>query len=145
MIISIGCDHGGFAMKERIVELLKGINIQVIDQGCYSDESVSYPMFAHKVTNDIQNQKADFGVLICKTGVGMSIAANKQKGIRAALVSDKEVAMLARKHNDANVICFGANYITFDNALECLLTFINESFEGGRHISRIKLLESDQE
>ena len=88
---------GGFAMKERIVELLKGINIQVIDQGCYSDESVSYPMFAHKVTNDIQNQKADFGVLICKTGVGMSIAANKQKGIRAALVSDKEVAMLARK------------------------------------------------
>lgn len=143
MIVSIGCDHGGFEMKEKIVELLNGINIQVIDEGCYSEDSVSYPIFAQKVANDVQKEKATYGILICKTGVGMSIAANKQKGIRAALVCDKEVAALARKHNDANVICFGANYITFENAIECLLTFINEAFEGGRHASRVKLLEQE--
>lgn len=143
MIVSVGCDHGGFELKEKLAKLLKEINIQVIDQGCYSTDSVSYPVFAQKVTTDIQKEKADFGVLICKTGVGMSIAANKQKGIRAALVCAKEVATLSRKHNDANVICFGANYITFDEAVECLLTFINETFEGGRHASRVKLLEQE--
>ena len=111
MKLSIASDHGGFLLKEEVLNYLKEKGYDVIDEGCYSQDRVDYPVFAVKVSDDVFDKKADFGILICTSGIGMSICANKHKGIRAALVMNEDAAKFSRLHNNANVICMGAKYL----------------------------------
>jgi len=141
MIIAFGADHGGVQLKAALLESARGEGHTVIDCGTTESSSVDYPDFARAVTTLINAGKAERGVLICTTGVGMSIAANKVRGIRAALVCNEQVAALSRKHNDTNVICFGALYTDVAAAREMLHIWLNTNFEGGRHQRRIEKLE----
>lgn len=141
MKISIGADHGGFELKDKVVEHLKKQNIEVIDRGTFGSESVDFPDFSKLVTKDVQEQTSDLGILICGTGIGMSIAANKQKGIRAALVGDVFSAKATREHNNSNVLCLGARVTGDSLALMIVDTWLNAEFEGGRHINRIEKIE----
>ena len=144
-MIAIGCDHGGYALKLELIKYLKEHNIPFTDYGC-NGESVDYPDIAEKVCREIVAGKAETGVLICGTGIGISMAANKIKGIRAALCSDWYSAKYTRLHNDANVICMGGRTIGPGLAVELLDVFLNTEFEGGRHavrVDKIKKLEED--
>ena len=141
LILSLGSDHAGFALKSALVAQLKSLGIQVLDRGTHSAESCHYPTYAHAVGADVVSGAARFGILICSTGIGISIAANKIPGIRAALVHKVEMATLARQHNDANVLCFGARYATPEFAAESLAAFLKAEFEGGRHDIRLGMLE----
>lgn len=145
MIIAIGADHGGVELKSALIEFIKNSGYTVIDCGTSGPESVDYADYAGAVTKLITNGKADRGVLICKSGVGMSIAANKVRGIRAALVYNKDIASLSRKHNNANVICFGASFVDSAAAREMLNIWLNTEFEGGRHQRRVDKLDKLQE
>lgn len=145
MKISIGNDHGGFLLKQEILKYLFDNNIQVIDEGCHNLESCDYPEFAIKVAKDVQSKNCDFGILICTTGIGMSISANKCKGVRAALVNNLESAHLTRQHNDSNIICLGAKYISTQEAISFIEAFINEQFEDGRHANRVKMITKQEE
>jgi len=140
MKISIGCDHGGFNLKQQVLNYLQN-KYEVIDYGCHSLESCDYPVFAKKVAEDVSNKISDFGVLICTTGIGMSITANKYKGVRAALVTNEESAHLTRMHNNSNIICMGAKFTSYDEAIKYLDAFLNEQFEGGRHQRRVDQIE----
>ncbi|HDP69064.1 MAG TPA: ribose 5-phosphate isomerase B [Candidatus Marinimicrobia bacterium] len=145
MIIAFGADHGGVQLKAALLEYARGEGHTVIDCGTTENSSVDYPDFAKVVTTLINARKAERGVLICTTGVGMSMAANKARGIRAALVCNEQVAALSRKHNDTNVICFGALYTDVAAARKMLHIWLNTGFEGGRHQRRIAKLESSEE
>ena len=145
MRISIGCDHAARSLKLEIVEHLKQKNIIVIDQGTHTDESTDYPIYAKRVSKDIQDNKADFGILICGTGVGMSIAANKQKGIRAVVTSDTFSARASREHNNANVLCFGARVVGSGLAKQIVDEFLSTTYEGGRHDNRVLMLKMEGE
>ncbi len=145
MKISIGCDHGGFSLKEELKVALIEKNVEVIDQGTYNLDSVDYPLFAEKVSKDVQSKVSDFGLLICTTGIGMCISANKFKGIRAALVNNLDSATLTRKHNNSNIICLGAKYTNISDALDLVYTFINTEFEGGRHERRVEIIGKQEE
>ena len=137
--LSIGADHGGYLLREAI---LKGLpDYTFIDHGTHSPQSVDYPDYARLVAQDILDGKAKLGVLICTSGIGISIAANKIKGIRAALVHNEDGAYFARLHNNANVICFGQKYFTPYLAIKLLKTFVETPFEGERHLKRIHKLE----
>ncbi|HCJ12212.1 MAG: ribose 5-phosphate isomerase B [Verrucomicrobia bacterium GWF2_51_19] len=140
MKISIGSDHGAFELKQHLIEHLSQ-HATVLDRGTYSKESVDYPDFAHKVAEDVVSGKADRGILICQTGIGMSIAANKVNGVRAALVTNADAAAFCRLHNDANVLCLGAKYTSPTDALAWAQTFLTTEFEGGRHIRRVQKFE----
>lgn len=135
--LAIGCDHAGFQLKQEILKWLQEQGYQVKDHGAYSEQSVDYPDFAHPVALAVENKEADFGVLICGSGNGISMAANKHAGIRAALCWKKEIAELARQHNDANIISLPARFITTDEAIQSVNVFLNTSFEGGRHQNRV--------
>lgn len=135
--IAIGCDHCGFALKQFIVPFLQNTGYDPQDFGCYSTESVDYPDIAQKVGEEVALGNANQGILICNTGIGMSIAANKIKGIRAALCCDVFAAQRARQHNDANVLCLRAENIDNESALEIVKTFLAVDFEGGRHLRRV--------
>ncbi|HNZ54782.1 MAG TPA: ribose 5-phosphate isomerase B [bacterium] len=137
MKISIGADHGGFELKTELVKFIKSLGHTVIDNGTNSPDSVDYPDYAKVVAHDILEKRADFGVLICGSGIGISIAANRFKGIRAALVTRKEYATLSRQHNNANIIAFGGRFIKFEEAKEYLEIFLLTPFEGGRHEKRV--------
>ncbi|MDO9548005.1 MAG: ribose 5-phosphate isomerase B [Candidatus Marinimicrobia bacterium] len=137
MIIAFGSDHGGVELKSALIKFARKSGHTVIDCGTSGTESVDYADYAGAVTKLITDQQADRGVLVCKTGIGMSIAANKVRGIRAALVYNIEVASLSRKHNNANVICFGASYTDPASAGKMLDIWLNTEFEGGRHQRRI--------
>ena len=137
MNISIGADHGGVELRSVLVEALCEWGHTVFDHGTKDKQSVDYPDYAKMVGEDVASGKAEFGILICKTGIGMSIAANKVGGIRAALVSSEEQAVLSRRHNDANVICFGAKYVTPASSKLLTKVFLKTSFEGGRHRRRL--------
>ena len=137
MKISIGSDHAAFALKEHIVEYLKSKGIEVLNEGTFSEESVDYPIFAEKVANDVLEGKADYGVLMCGTGLGMSIAANKFKGIYAALCLYPTMAKYARLHNDANVLVMAGRLMGPTLAEETVDTFLNTQFAGDRHQRRI--------
>lgn len=137
MIISIGADHGGFELKRELVGFIKSLGHSVIDNGTNSPDSVDYPDYAKLVAHDILEKRADFGVLICGSGIGISIAANRFKGIRAALVTRKEYATLSRQHNNANIIVFGGRFTTIEEAKEYLEIFLLTPFEGGRHEKRV--------
>ncbi|MGD9604795.1 MAG: ribose 5-phosphate isomerase B [Bacilli bacterium] len=140
MIISIACDHGGFPLKAPLVSYLQEKGYQILDRGCYSLDRVDYPEFAKEVCKDITSKKATYGILICTTGIGMSIYANKWKGIRAALVTNLESAHLSRQHNDSNVITMGAKFTEFNDAILYVEAFVNEKFEGGRHERRVCMI-----
>ncbi len=141
MRIAIGADHGGYHLKEEIRQSLEKSGHTVQDFGCYSTESVDYPDYAILVTRAIQQNEADKGILVCGTGIGMSIAANKQSGIRAALCHDLFSAQATREHNDSNVLCMGGRVIGSGLALSIVDTWLNTEFSGGRHLRRIAKLE----
>ena len=140
-IIAVGCDHGGYDLKNTIIKLLTDKGYTVNDLGTYGTESVDYPVYASKVCDAVTSGEAPLGILVCGTGIGMSIAANKHRGIRAALCSDVFSAKMTRAHNDANVLCLGARVIGPGLACEIVKAFLSSSFEGGRHSKRVEMLE----
>jgi ribose 5-phosphate isomerase B len=137
MKIAIGADHAGFALKEQLRADLSAEGHEVMDFGTDSSESVDYPDYAQKVGREVSTGRVDRGVLVCGTGIGMEIAANKIEGVRAASAQSEEETRLCRAHNDANVVTFGARLIGYDLARKLLDIFLNTSFEGGRHARRI--------
>lgn len=138
MIVAIGADHGGFELKEQLLVEYVRDDIEFEDVGTFSSESCDYPLIADKVAKCVLSGRADMGILICGTGVGISIAANRNKGIRAALIYSNEVAALAREHNDANVAVFGARTQSKKDIVQYLDTFFATSFSNGeRHCRRI--------
>jgi ribose 5-phosphate isomerase B len=137
MKISIGCDHAGFEYKEAIRKKLSAGGYEVKDFGAFSTESVDYPDFSHPVATSVEKKEADLGILICGSGNGVCMAANKHQGIRAALCWTEEISALARTHNNANVVCLPARFISLDTAEKIVHTFLNTSFEGGRHERRV--------
>jgi len=141
MKIAFGCDHGGLELKNYLMEELAKDGHEITDEGTYSKESCDYPVFAHKVARAVTSGEADRGVLVCTTGIGMSIAANKIKGARAALIHELHGAEFCRRHNDANIICFGQKAVDKETALECARVFLSTEFEGGRHERRVNLFE----
>ena len=137
MKIVIGCDHGGFDHKNAIVEHLKSKGHEVVDCGIYENKSVDYPDIAVKVCAEITNGNCERGILVCGTGIGMSLAANKVKGIRAAACSEHFSAKYTRLHNDTNIICLGGRVLGIGTTLELVDLFIETEFEGGRHQTRV--------
>ena len=143
MTISIGSDHRGYGLKGKLIDYLKSKNNNVIDFGTDSDASVDYPDFAKKVGESVAKKESHYGIAICGSGIGISIAANKVKGIRAVNANNKDMAEMSRKHNDANVICFGADFIDFDTAVKYWEIFSTTQFEGGeRHNRRIEKINN---
>ncbi|MCS6963295.1 ribose 5-phosphate isomerase B [Thermoflexus sp.] len=138
MRIAIGADHAGYTLKETLVAYMREHGIEVIDFGTHGPDSVDYPDYARVVAEAVAGGGADFGVLICGTGIGMSIAANKVPGIRAAAVSDVYSARMSRAHNDANILCLGGRVVGPGLAIEILETWLRTSFEGGRHARRLE-------
>ena len=140
MKVSIGSDHGGYELKLEVIEHLKKRGFEVTDVGTDSPASCDYPIYAKKVTEDIQSKNADLGILICGTGIGMSMAANKEPGIRAALCHDTFSAKATREHNDANILCMGARVVGPGLALMIIDTFLDTPFSNDeRHIRRISM------
>lgn len=135
---AIGCDHAGYILKEIIKKHLEDKGFTFNDVGTYSEASVDYPDYAHPVAKAVEDGLCKLGILICGSGNGVCITANKHQGIRAALCWNAEIAALARKHNDANVICLPARYISSGQAIDIMDTFINTEFEGGRHEKRVE-------
>jgi len=138
--ISIGSDHAGYELKSKVIEHLKARGIEVIDVGTYSSESCHYPDFAHAVCKNIQTGVTELGILVCGTGIGMSMAANKHRGIRAAACSDTFSARLTRMHNNANVLCFGERVVGLGLAIDLVDNFIDAEFEGGKHQTRVDMI-----
>lgn len=136
--ISIGCDHAGFPYKEGIINYLRSQGFTVLDFGTNSADSVDYPDYVHPAANSIEQGKADMGVLICGSGNGVCMTANKHLGIRAAMVWKEEIARLARQHNNANMICLPARFITLEEAVHFTDVFLHTDFEGGRHERRVE-------
>lgn len=137
MNIAIGADHAGYELKKTIISFLTDKGHKVEDFGCYSEKSIDYPDYAHPVCDSIEKKKNRFGVLICGSGNGISMAANKHLNIRAALCWKTEVAELARQHNDANIVSIPARFISEEKALNIVDVFFNTEFEGGRHQKRV--------
>jgi len=137
MKISIGNDHAGPEYKKAIVEMLKAKGHEVTNYGTDSADSVDYPDFGHPVATDVESGKAQLGIVICGSGNGINMTVNKHQGIRAALCWTKEIAALARQHNDANIISIPARYTSINQAVEMVETFLNTDFEGGRHQNRV--------
>ena len=140
MKIALGSDHAGYSLKEEVKKYLDLKERPFTDFGTFKIDSSDYPEFAYKVANAIASEECDRGILICGTGIGMSITANKIKGIRAAVVNTEESAKMSRLHNDANILCLGARMVEPEQALKILDIWINTSFEGGRHQKRTDLI-----
>jgi ribose 5-phosphate isomerase B len=136
-MIAIGADHAGFAYKEQIKELLRSMNVEFRDLGTASAESTDYPDYAHSVAEAVASGAAEFGILVCGTGIGMSIVANKHQGVRASNVESVDAARLARQHNDANILALGARLTSWETAKEIIAVFLATPFEGGRHQRRV--------
>ncbi len=141
-MISIGADHGGFLIKEAIKSYLASKNIEYKDFGTYSENSVDYPEIAYKVAKSVTSGKASKAILCCGTGIGISIAANKVKGIRAAVVTNEFCAEMTRRHNDSNILCLGGRVIDSQMAIKLTDIFINTPFEGDRHEKRVDMITS---
>ncbi len=135
--IAIGCDHAGFDCKEELISFLEAEGMTFKDFGTYNKDSVDYPDFAHPVAEAVQNGEAAFGVLLCGSANGVAITANKHQGVRAAICWGEELAELARKHNNANIICIPARFVRDGLAEKMLDTFMNTNFDGGRHDNRV--------
>ncbi len=140
-MIAIGCDHGGFNLKNAIMKKLEEMGYDYKDFGTYSTDSCDYPDIAKEVCKAITSGQCDKGILVCGTGIGMSMAANKVKGIRAAHVTDTFSARMTKEHNDANVICLGERITGIEIALEIVEAYLNATFQGGRHANRVAKIE----
>ena len=139
--IALGADHAGYEYKDRLISELTSKGFECVDCGTNGPESVDYPVYASKVCELVRSGECKFGILVCGTGIGMSIAANKHRGIRAALCNEAGSTEMTRRHNDSNVLCLGARVITFEKALELTNIFLSTEFEGGRHERRIEMLD----
>ena len=141
MNIAIGSDHGGFKLKQKIIEFLKKNKHQVKDFGTYSEDSCDYPEFAYRVAKYVGRSRSRRGILVCKSGIGNSIVANKAKGVRAALCHNIKTAKLSRQHNDANILVLGAFFVDSRKAKSMIKVWLKTKFEGGRHLRRVKQIE----
>jgi ribose 5-phosphate isomerase B len=139
--IAIGSDHAGFELKQEIIQYLKDRKYSVTDKGTYSEERADYPDYAHAVAHSVLNKEAELGILMCGSGNGIAIAANRHRGIRAAIAWQPELASLARQHNAANVLVLPARFISKEEAFKCVDAFLSAEFEGGRHQQRIEKIE----
>lgn len=139
-MIAIGCDHGGLEIKNAIIDYFKKNNIEYEDFGCFTTDSVDYPIYAQKVAVSVSKGEAKRGIICCGTGIGVSMVANKVKGIRAAVCTDEFCAEMTRKHNNANVLCMGGRVIDSDKAVKLAKVFLNTEFEGGRHSKRVDMI-----
>ena len=137
MAIAIGCDHAGYEYKERIIEFLTKQDIKSLDKGTDSEDSVDYPDFVHPVADAVEAKLADLGIIICGSGNGAAMTANKHQNIRAALCWNVELAELARQHNNANIISIPARYVSIEEAIAMVEAFLKTDFEGGRHARRV--------
>lgn len=142
MKIGLGADHGGYELKEKIKAYLIEKGYEIIDYGTYSTDSVDYPDYGHKVGKAVVNREINYGILVCGTGIGISIAANKISGVRAALCTNTTMAKLTREHNDANILALGGRIVGDVLALEMVDIFLNTEFLGGRHLNRINCIEN---
>ena len=142
MKIAIGCDHGGYALKLAVKKHLEEKGYEVVDYGCHSTESVDYPVYGEKVGRAVAGGECELGVLICGTGIGISLAANRVPGVRAAVCSETYSAQLTREHNNANIIAFGARVVGEGPALAIVDAFLNAEFQGGRHAERVAMLDN---
>jgi ribose 5-phosphate isomerase B len=138
--VAFGADHGGYHLKSALAAVLSRMGFEILDLGTNSDDSVDYPDYAELVVSAMKDGRAQYGVLVCGSGIGMSIAANRHEGIRAALCHDVTTAMLARQHNDANILVLGERLIDSETAEKCLKAFFTTEFEGGRHQRRVAKL-----
>jgi len=138
--IAIACDHAGFDLKSELLKQLAYMGHEVLDLGTNSEDSVDYPDFGYAMAKAIKDGRAEQGVLVCGSGIGISIAANRYPEVRAALIHDALGARMCRQHNDANVICFGGRMIGIETAKDCLKLFLETEFEGGRHGRRVNKL-----
>ena len=141
-ILAIASDHAGVSYKKDLITYLTEKGYECINLGTDTEDSVDYPLYADAVCKKVTTGEADLGILICGTGIGMSIAANKHKGIRAGLCGDPESAALTRQHNNANVLCMGARILSFEKAIEITEAFLGAEFMGGRHQRRVDMLEN---
>lgn len=139
--IAIGSDHAGFELKQLIITYLKDKKINVSDKGTFSEDRADYPDYGHAVAIEVTENKAELGILMCGSGNGINMSANKHKGIRAALCWNAEIAALAKQHNNANILVLPARYISKEEAFKCVDAFLNEKFEGGRHQQRIEKID----
>lgn len=140
MKIAIGCDHGGIVLKPSILEYLSANNVEYVDLGCHTTESVNYPEYALAVAKKVASGECDKGILLCGTGIGMSIAANKVKGIRAAVLNDAFCAEKCAEHNNANVLCLGGRVVSPETAVKLVDIWLNTPFAGGRHQQRLDMI-----
>lgn len=140
-MIAIGSDHGGYKLKEEIKKYLEEKEIEYTDCGTFDEESVDYPEIAQALSTEVQSGQCEKGIIICRSGIGMSIVANKFKGIRCAKCNDEEEAKFSRMHNDANILALGADYMDTNKAIRIVRMWIATEFEGGRHEERIKMIE----
>lgn len=140
-MIALAADHGGYELKEAIKEHLTTQGVEVKDFGTYSTESVDYPIYAEKASRSVAEKECTLGIICCGTGIGVSMVANKIKGIRAAVVTNEFCAEMTRRHNDANVLCMGGRVISKEEAIKFTDIFLNTPFEGGRHINRVCMIK----
>lgn len=145
MKIAIGSDHGGFALKQILIQYLEEKGYEMADLGTHSEDSVDYPVYGHKVAHAVLTDEIDRGILVCGTGIGIGIAANKVKGVRAALCYDVDTARLSREHNNANIISMGGRTTDVQTAKDMVDVFLTTDFEGGRHQRRVDMMEDDNE
>ncbi len=138
--IAVGCDHGGIVLKDSVIDTLKELGAEVVDFGTYNTDSVDYPVFALKVAEAVKNGECEAGVLMCGTGIGISIAANKVPGIRAAVCTNTYMAQLTKNHNNANIIALGGRVITPDDAKAIVTAWYTAEYEGGRHQRRLDII-----
>ena len=143
MKVAVGCDHGGIVLKKSVVDTLEALGATVEDLGTYDESSVNYPVYGLKVAEAVASGQCDCGVIMCGTGIGISIAANRHKGIRAAILYSDDAARLAREHNNANIAVFGGRTMTFEEAVRRFDIFLSAKYEGGRHDRRLCKLDID--
>jgi ribose 5-phosphate isomerase B len=142
-VIPIGSDHAGFQMKERLVAELRTLGYEPLDLGTHGPESTDYPDYAHSVASRVEHHNADRGVLLCGSGLGMSYTANRHPGVRAAVAWSSEIAKLAREHNDANILILPARFVSEEEGVEILKTWLNTGFVGGRHARRVEKIDRE--
>ena len=142
--IGIGSDHAGFLLKEKIKVFVEKLGHSIKDFGTFSEESVDYPDFSHPVAESVVEEEVNLGILMCGSGNGINMTANKHHGVRAALCWNKELARLARAHNDANILSLPARFISVEEALEIVSVFLDTSFEGGRHEQRVEKIDGQR-
>ena len=136
-LIPIGCDHAGFQLKEKIISHLTGKGFEIEDFGCSSEESIDYPDFGHPVASKVETTEGMLGIIICGSGNGINMTANKHQKVRSALCWSKEIAELSRTHNNANILSIPSRFVSLSEAVEMVKTFLNTNFEGGRHLTRV--------